>query len=317
VSTPLTLGDDCRAQLFTGLARALGAGMDPATGLKAVSDVCDGTLDRPIRRCASAVSKGSALGLTLERNGLISALDYAVVSVGETSGRLDQVFERLAARYSRAHARWRTLKGRLLLPGFTLMVAIVALPVPALFAGRLSTGRYVFNTLALMALMALCGWLARALALHWRAFGPPTPLTRAARALPLLRRLSLLHERAEVSDALALHLACGIPAYQALENLQQAQRNGVRRENLARARAALGAGAPLADALSEAGLLERGGGHAIVSAGEQAGRLDESLRHHARGLEDTLDSDYDLLAQWVPVIAYFSVAAVVAAGILG
>ena len=71
------------------------------------------------------------------------------------------------------------------------------------------------------------------------------------------------------------------------------------------------------DALRDAGLLDGSGGYAIVSAGEQAGRLEQTLRHHARALNAELDGTYDVLAQWIPVVAYFTVAAVIAGGILG
>ena len=311
------LSDDCRAQLCTGLGRALDAGLDPVSALGAVGDVCNGQLHRPLTLCANAIRKGSAMGVTLERQGLLSELDYALVSVSESAGRMAPVFERLGERYARAHARWRKMKGRLMLPTFIAFLGVLVLPIPALFAGKISTARYVLGAVAAIGLVIACVHLLRGLIARWRAHGSPTLLTRLARVLPGLRRLSLLHERFDVSEALALSLDAGLPASQALDNLLHGQFNGVRRANLVRARANLDGGVPLANALQEAGLLDSEGGFAIVSAGEQAGRLEQSLRHFARGVNDTLDNLYDLLAQWIPVVAYCIVAAVIAAGMLG
>lgn len=314
---PLPLSDNCRSQLFTSLGRALEAGLDPVAALNAVTDICNGELDKPLRLCANAVRKGSSLCVTLEKQGLLSELDYALTSVSETAGRLAPVLERLGERYARAHARWRKMKGRLMLPAFLALVAVLTLPIPALFAGHLSAGRYVATTLAAIGVVIACVVLLRRLVAQWRAAGSPTVLTRIVRLLPLLRRLSVTHERFEVSDALAINLSSGVAASQALDNLLHGQFNSVRREGLVHARSALDGGMPLANALQEAGLVDSRSGFAIISTGEQTGRLEQSLRHYARGLNDTLDDVYDLLAQWIPVVAYAAVAGVIAAGIVG
>ena len=284
--------------------------------LRAIDDVCGGDLAAQLRRCAGAVGKGSSLAASLRKQGLISELDHALVKVGEHSGHLPRVFEDLGARYLAVHGHWRKMKGRLMLPAFMLLVAIFALPVPALVAGRITPGRYLGTTLSMLALVFAVAMLLRGLLGHWRTHGPPTSVTRIARLLPLSGRLSRLHERAEVSGALALCLGAGIAASQALGLLLQVQQNGVRRENLVGARSVLDGGMSVANALRESGLLDRSG-FATVSAGEHAGRLDQSLRHYARSANDTLDGLYDLLARWIPVIVYAGVAGVVAAGILG
>jgi type II secretory pathway component PulF len=312
----VTLDDRCRGELCTGLGRALAAGLDPVRALDAVKDVCGGRLARALVRSAESVGRGNALSRTLALHGLVSPLDQLLLSTGEDAGQVDRVLDLLGQRYLRSHARWRKMKGRMLVPAFLLAIAVLTAPLPALVAGTLSGSRYLLDTLLLAALVAACVMLVRGVAARWRSHGSAPWITQLARAVPGLRKLSRLHEQAEICEALALCLECGLPARQSLRGLLRLQRGGPRRDNLLRAVASVEGGAPVADGLRTAGLLD-GDGHAIVSAGEQAGRLPTALSHHAVGLNGRLDDVYDLLAQWLPVFAYAAVAGLIAAGILG
>jgi type II secretory pathway component PulF len=315
-SRSIALSDGQRAELFQGLARAIAAGLDAARALAALRGICNGTLDAALATAAGAVAGGRALIPALDRQGLIAAHDRALLLTGEHAGALAPVCDRLAARYARTHARWRRLKGRLMLPGAVLLLAILLLPLPAVAAGRLGPGGYLLRAGAMLALIAALAALASRTVRRWRAHGTPGWLTHLARALPLSARLSRLHQHADACERLALALACGVPAQDALDALHAAERNGVRRAALGNAAAAARGGAGLAQALREAALLDAPG-YAIVSTGEAAGRLDASLQRVADGCNDALDSGYDMLAQWLPVLAYLCVAAVVAAGMIG
>ncbi len=313
---PLALPDHHRAELFQGLGRALSAGLNAAQALDALAGICDGALDRPLALAANAVRKGTAASVALDRQGLVGEADYALLSVAEDTGTLDRVCLRLAERYSRAHVRWRQLKGRLMLPAAVLVIGILVLPLPAVAGGRLSVGGYVLRAGAMLALVAMIAKLAAMTVRHWRAHGTPGWLTYVARRMPGVARMSVLHQRADLCERLALSLTCGMPAGDALAALRGAERNGVRRAVLVEAHAALGGGTGVADALQRAALLDPSG-YAIVSAGEGAGRLEESLARFAGACHDALDDGYELLARWLPVGVYLLVAGFVAAGILG
>jgi len=312
----VVLTDFERAGIFQALGRALGAGLSPVQALEAMQGLGDAALDARLRRVASALRKGTALTAALDRLGLLAAADQPLLAAAEATGTLDRVCERLARRYERAGTRWRKLKGRLLLPGAVLVIGIVVLPLPAVAAGRLSGGGYLLRTGALLALLALLAKLASMLARRWRAHGTPGMLTAVARLLPGLGSLSRLQQRADVCERLAVSLQCGLPAADALDALRHAERNVRLRADLVAARSALGAGTGVADALGRAGLLDRSG-YAIVSAGEAAGGLDETLARVAGTAHDALDDAWALLAQWIPVLVYLLVAGTVAAGLIG
>ena len=316
VSRRAILADDARAEMFQGMGRALGAGLDAARALDALAGIRDGALDPRLARAANAVRKGGALTATLERNGLIAGADRVLLAAAEDTGNLDRVCLRLADRYARAWVRWRQMRGRMLLPGAVLVIAVLVLPLPALASGSLSAAGYVLRTVALLALVAASAMLVSGMLRLWRADGTPGWLTRLARALPVTATMSRLHQRADACERLALALACGLPARDALDGLRRAERNPVRRRALVRASGELGGGAGVAGALQAAGLLDAPG-YAIVSAGEGAGRLEDCLQRVAESAHDALDDRYDLLARWIPVLVYALAAAGVTVGILG
>ena len=70
MTKPITLTDLQRAELYQGLGRALSAGLTASQALKAVQGCCDRVLDAPLGRCASAVTKGTAMTRTLQHHGL-------------------------------------------------------------------------------------------------------------------------------------------------------------------------------------------------------------------------------------------------------
>jgi general secretion pathway protein F len=311
-----TLRDDQRAALFQGLARTASAGLDAVQALNAIRDVCKGTLSKPLAAAAQAVGSGTAMLHALERNGLISAHDRPALANAESSGALPHAYEQLAQRYQRAAARWRQLKGKLLLPAALLVMAIILLPIPALFAGKLTLGDYLLRSASMLMLVMMLGRLAAMLITHWRAHGTPGWLTRIARILPIVEPMSHLHQRADTSERLALALRCGSAANDTLKLMIRGEHNTVRKHALAGVRKDLGAGATLATALQHYGLLDATG-FAIVSTGESAGKLDDSLQRAAQYDHDTLDGRYGLLAQWLPVFVYAGVAGSVVVGLLG
>jgi type II secretory pathway component PulF len=309
------LDDGQRAELFLGLGRSLGAGLTATQALEALQGICDGVLDTALDRAANAVGKGSALTATLQRQGLATDMDRVLLAAGEASGSVDLVCQRLADRYARAHARWRQLKGRLMLPGAVLLIGILVLPLPALAAGRLTVSGYVLRAGAAIVTLLAAARLASRAVRRWRTTGTPGWLTRLARLLPGIATTSRLHQRADASERLSLALLSGLPAADALDAMHRVEGNTVRRSDLVQARRTLRAGGGLADALAGAGLLDAPG-YAIVSAGEGAGRLDDCLDRVARASHEALDQRYALLAQWIPVVVYLLVAGTVAAGIL-
>lgn len=312
----IILTDDQRAELFQGLGRAQSAGLDAAHTLKALEGICNGTLDQALIRTRNAVSKGRPLTTSLDAHGLLGEMDHVLLTAAEETGSIGAVCLKLAERYRRAWVRWQQMKGRMLLPGAVFVIGVLVMPLPALASGALSVTGYVVRAGAMLLLLVMLVKLFSSVVRQWRASGTPGWLTGLARLLPVAGPMSRLHERADACERLALALQCGLPAREAMEGLRRAENNPVREAALINASSKIAGGIAVAESLQDAHLLDPAG-FAIVSTGEAAGRLDDSLQRVVNGCHDTLDGYYDQLARWLPVAVYFGVGVFVIAGLLG
>lgn len=90
-------------------------------------------LKRMIREIHSRIERGLALSQALRQHPEFDALFCNLVSVGEATGMLDQLLERLANHREKADALRRTLHTALLYPGAVLAIASVVLTLILLF----------------------------------------------------------------------------------------------------------------------------------------------------------------------------------------
>ena len=313
----IRLSDGHRAEFCQALGRALKAGLPPERALEGAKDICNGTIRRELRLTTNGVRKGASLVTALNRQGLLSELDYAMLSCAEEVGALDAVLLNLAERYEARHNRWRRIKGKLVYPAFLFVFAIFIAPVPALFAERITGTDYALRTLGTLALFVIAIHLLQIMLRLFNARGWPRFLSRLARLLPVVRKFAGLHERAEITGNLAVMLKAGMPVLDALDAYRQVEPKGLRREHLDRAMATLKGGSSVADALNEAGILDSGEGYAIVSSGEGAGKLEENLLRYSVSCQSRLTDEYDLLNRVVPLLIFFLVAGVILTGLIG
>ena len=313
----IRLSDGHRAEFCQVLGRALKAGLPPERVLEGAKDICNGAIRRELHLATKGVRKGTSLVSALDRQGLLSELDCAMLSCAEEVGALDAVLLNLAERYEARHNRWRRIRSKLVYPAFLFVFAIFIAPVPALFAGRITAADYALRTLGALALFVIAIHLLQIMLRLFNARGWPRPLSRLARRLPVVRKFARLHEHAEVTGNLAIMLKAGMPVLDALEAYRQVEPEGLRREHLDRAKASLEGGSSLADALNEAEILDSGEGYAIVSSGEGAGKLEENLLRYSVSCQSQLADEYDLLNRAVPLLIFFLVAWVILTGLIG
>ena len=117
-------------------------------------------------------------------------------------------------------------------------------------------------------------------------------------------------------ESLGLFLSAGIAAQQAVPRAIDAVSNPVLKERFREAQTALDAGEVVADALREGDIIDAQEGYAILSTGEQAGKLDDMMRRYATAESDKLEGRYDVIAEWLPRFVYFFVVVLVMAQIL-
>jgi type II secretory pathway component PulF len=116
-------------------------------------------------------------------------------------------------------------------------------------------------------------------------------------------------------SALASLLMSGVDAFQAFERAARLTRNPVLRAAYQRGEAQLKLGASVADALLKANVLTADEGYPLVSTGEMAGRLNQSLLDQRGRDNAALESGLESAATWLPRVVYVLALGTVAGSI--
>jgi len=283
------------ADPLAALVGLLAAGIDPARALAIAADGADARNARRLRAVARGLEDGSALPDLLAAQGLVAPAEAGPVRALAATGRIDQALEWLVAERGRAHGLRRRLRAGLVLPAAVLVVAAVAGPLPAAFAGTLGAGGY---------LLAVVRPLAGAALLAWAGF------RLAPRGLAAFRRLRLRAgnvaspaERERLFHLLARLLGGGLPAAEALATCASGT-DGPLAERLAAAAGSVRAGGGLVAALAAQRLLAPAPDRAWLDAGESAGRLAATFDHAAGELAERRALREHMIAEWVPRAVY-------------
>lgn len=271
--------------------------------------MCAGRLAGRLERTASAVEAGATLSAAGVRSGLLRRDEAALVTAAEHGGSLERLSAGLAHGYRRRRDLGRRIRARLWLPGFVLVLGLLVLPLPDLYAGRITPAGFAARALGPLlvafAALVLCVRLAR--------MEMPAAMASLVAGLPGLGALARRHARAQLLESLCVLLEAGVPAQPALAHALESVSNRALRARFARAARALGAGARVAAALRDTGALASGAHYSLVSAGEEAGRLEESLRRVAELEREHLDGALELVGDWLPRVVYVLVLAALAA----
>ncbi|MDP9109074.1 MAG: type II secretion system F family protein [Pseudomonadota bacterium] len=249
------------------------------------------------------------------KSGLFTPVETALLRAAIAGGSPAAIYATLAARYSARATLQRRIRGRLILPLLTLIVAQLVQPLPALVSGALTPLAYLWKALAPLIVVALLCRMALRFPL-WFLSGAPTALRQAvAGALLGMPVFGAMHARRNVRDffeALALLLAAGMPMFDAVPVALSTVDNGVIRAELATLLPALKAGATLAEAIGELQRMDVATMMALVSTGEASGTLPAMLLRFVQGESERIAAFQDQLAQWLPRLFYFAVVVSVA-----
>lgn len=316
-----------RIGLYLELGTLLGAGIPLTTAL---GDLEEGTVHRRLREALGEVRRlveqGGSLSASMRtRPRVFDTLTCDLVEAGETTGRLDEIFRRLA-RYAgreeeivtqvRAAVRYPALvfaaamgvvgiTVSCTLPAFARVFARMDAQLPMLtrilLAAGLGLRRHGLEALALvLALAAGSAWLASR---PWAAPRLDMLKLRLPALGPLVRKLAI----ARFARTLGLLTAGGIPILQALDVSGRVSGNHRIRGAVATAAAEVRSGAGLAAPLGRSGEFPPAVIR-MIGVGERTGRLDamcEALSEHY---------DQEIPQEVKRLTAYLEVALIVAMG---
>ncbi len=261
-------------EFYRGLASLLRAGVVIRDALRMLREnrTLDASLGEALER---GVSGGAPLSEGLRAApDLFPAEDTALLEAGETTGRIEEVLDRLAALDEERRRRAREVAAQCWVPLLNLHAA--ALLLPAAFLGlhaKLSMGRWLGTVVLVLGPLYLLG------AALWRMRHSASGRERLGRwieALPGFGAAARHHRRARFADVLEAAYESGIPLDRGLALAGRA----VGRLATAPSERVIQQGGTLVAALAPLGLFAAPTLGTLATA-EQAGDLSRALRRVA------------------------------------
>ncbi len=84
----------------------LRGGMPVVTALQMVSDLLQLSLRDQLTLAAASIREGQSISQSMERNGLTTPVALRMLRVGERTGKMGEMMERIASFYEEETARW-------------------------------------------------------------------------------------------------------------------------------------------------------------------------------------------------------------------
>ncbi len=307
-----------RGRLFLQLATLERAGIPP---LQALESLDLGVESAPLLRSARGfLAQGQSLAQAGRLAGLFTPMEAAVIAAACVGGSPAHAFLRLAEQATLRAQQGKALRGRLLLPGFVALAALLILPLPAVVAGSLSVAAYLLRVIAIVAGVAALFALGRELMRRQAAADDWTgraALESLALGLPALGPLLARQQVQRFIEYLALLLDCGLPAAEAVRHAASTLRVQSIRADFEASAPALGSGHSLHAVAGGWRFVADPALAGVIATGEGSGRLPELLARYAKAEADALESRIDSLATWLPRIVYALLAVLLAWQLIG
>lgn len=113
------------ARLYRTLGMLLKAGIPLVTAMSMVPGLLEVSLRDNLRRASAAIKEGQPISDSLSNNGLTTEVALRMLRVGERSGNLAEMMERIAGFYDEDMARWVDWFTRLFEPLLMVFIGLV------------------------------------------------------------------------------------------------------------------------------------------------------------------------------------------------
>ena len=298
------------ADLYLQLARMEEAGISHAQAFKIVIET-GSPLSAKCYKAITQLKSGHSIAESGYQVGIFNQLDSELITAGESSGKLTDIYQQLAKYYGDKARHIRKIKSHLFFPLSILFLALLIQPIPSLFVGSITVMDYIFSSfgvfvyiLILMHIIwQLPYWLTEG-ALHF--IGLRGIIFKLQLILPLLAPWLIRRQIKEFLLILGLILDAGVPMLEALTKAASTVKNALLAERIRKASYSIQKGSNLTEALMQikefnSGTLQ------IIAIGEQSGKLATSLLHFARLEEAAISLQEEMLAEWLPRLIYMAI----------
>lgn len=312
-SSPTPMKFDVRAALFGQLAAMEDAGLP----FEKVLDI----VHLPARESArlKAARKLIRLGLGIAeaglKSGLFTPLEASLVRVATSSGSPARTYRLIADQCARRAGRIHAIKKRLLMPAVMIAIAVIAGPIPGLIIGSLTLTGYLVKHLLPWILFGGAVYLLLELLRRQQTSGHSVWriwLDGALPFVPLFGPMEVRRSLRDFFDSLALLLEAGLPILDALPMAVDTLRNQALRSQLSQIKPRIEAGASFWGAITGLSLFGRTQSYGLIRTGEVSGALPRTLLRYAEAETAAIDRFDDLVAEWLPRLAYMATVLIIA-----
>jgi general secretion pathway protein F len=306
-----------RADLFTQLAAMEEAGLP----FDKVIDILHLPRSEETRltETRKLIRRGVGIADAGRRSGLFTPLEASLVRMATSSGSPARTYHLLADQCARRAVRIKKLKSRLALPAIMIAVWIVLGPVPNIVTGNLTLGAYFLKHLLPWIGVGVAAYLLLDSS-HRRQSGAPSfwraRLDGLLPHLPLFGAMEVRRNLRDFFDSLALMLEAGVPILEAFPIALDTVRNYALQSKLARIKPQIDAGASFSQAIAGLSLFGRTQSFELIRTGEVSGTLPRALARYSAAESAAIDHFDDLVAEWIPRLAYTSAALLIGYGLI-
>jgi general secretion pathway protein F len=315
--SPIPMRFNVRADLFGQLATMEEAGLPFDKVLEIVH------LPRNEHARLKATRKWIRLGVGIaeagRRSGLFTPLEASLVRAATLSGSPARTYRLIADQCARRAVRMKVMKSRMIPPAVMIAVWIILRPVPNLVTGSVALSGYLMKYLLPWIGVGAIAHLLVDLLRRRQSGGQSSWEIRLHGVIPLVPLFGPMEVRRNLRDffdSLGLLLEAGVPILEAVPIALDTVRNQAVKSQLGQIKPRIEAGASFWQAVAGLSLFGRTQAYELIRTGEASGALPRTLLRYSAAESVAIDRFDDLVAEWIPRIAYTSTAVLVGYGLI-
>jgi general secretion pathway protein F len=309
--TPLSLAT--RGDLYARLGAMETAGLPPEKAFSLLK--FDARVQPRVEMARKLLAKGQDPAQAGEKSGLFNKLEARLVRAALAAGSPARVYRRLGDLYTQRAMQLASMKAKLWLPGFVLVVGLLTGPLPGLVTGSLGIGGYLWKVISPLLVIGALVWAGLRLPRWVRDSALEESVDTLLPRIPLFGRMHVRRNARDFFESLALMLEAGLPMLDALPLAVDTVSNTRMRRRFEALHAALEGGATFAQALHLVPQVGDARVLAFAQTGEASGTLPEMLFRHVEMESADLARFHAQVAAWTPRVVYALVAIWMASGI--
>ncbi len=254
------------------------------------------------------------------RSGLFTPLEASLVRTATVSGSPARTYRLIADQCARRAARIKAIRSRMILPAVMVAVWIILGPVPDLVTGSLTPSGYLLKHLLPWIGVGVTAYLLLDLLRRRQSGGLSSSwvirLHGVLPFVPLFGPMEVRRNLRDFFDSLGLLLEGGLPILEALPMALDTVRNQAVKSQLGQIKPQIEVGASFWQAIAGLSLFGRTQAYQLLRTGEASGALPRMLLRYSEAETAAIDRFDDLVAEWIPRIAYTATALLVGYGLI-